>query len=162
MAQVWLLNESLWLAWAYWGVLDTSFLSVHIQVAILLICAQLWDPQSGSFVNSCDVPVWSVLHRQRTKQRGINISRLSAHAHSRCVTLNIIKHSPSVTHNTTKHSSGTTLLKQTRARTPGAKERGGGAEEADMREAKHSWCLCWAASDWETLGTRSSCFPYPS
>ena len=63
--------------------------------------------------SSVKCPAKTKAAQQRTKQRGISIPRLSAHAHPHHVTLNIIKHSPSVTHNTTKHSSGAMLLKQT-------------------------------------------------
>lgn len=93
--------------------------------SFILVCEEPWYPHSRQaalseqqlyeFLHSSSVkcPAKTKAVQQRTKQGGISVPRLSAHACTHCVTLNIIKHSPSVTHNTTKHSSGATLLKQT-------------------------------------------------
>lgn len=156
-----------------WAHLGSSFLSCCACASnpsmVLCVCVFVrpsfptGPPFSSSYANSSTVPVWSVLQRlqQRTKQGGISVLRLSAHAHR--VTLNITKHSPSVTHNTTKHSSGAMLLKQT----PRSEPQGlrWVAEELRRRmwgRPKGSRCLCWTASEWETHGTWSPCFPYPS
>ncbi len=107
-------------------------LDLHAQISCLYfcMCADNYETltshrppiqkQLHEFLHSSSVkcPAKTKAVQQRTKQRGISVPRLSAHAHPHRVTLNIIKHSPSVTHNTTKHSSGAMLLKQTLRRNP--------------------------------------------
>lgn len=100
------------------SLIHPFFLFMHVQVAFPIhfcVCTTMRPlSQRTSNMDSSAVPVWSVLQRLKLCSRGQSREGLvSAHAHSHCVTLNIIKHSPSVTHNTTKHSSGAMLLKQT-------------------------------------------------
>lgn len=95
--------------------------------------------------------------QQRTKQRGISVPPFSSCTAAPCNTG--CNQTPSVTHNTTKHSSAAMLLKQTPTRRRGALKE---LRRRMWRRPRTRGCLCWTAREWETHGTRSPCFPYPS